>query len=308
MSRKYKQLSEGDIFSIKLDNRVWTIAQLCNVFTKGSSYSQYTLAFFNYTFESIDEILEKSIAINLENPITIFTINGHPLKDYKLNFVVKRNVFFKNIQDFKEDISSNLGMYKNYSMDFEDILKAFFGLLPWDCFYKDTYVDEHLIDGVEKRTDVKFMKDFSIDELKALLPPESIKLQQRLDNNKLLEREDGIQTVTLLENLLKFKPTSKWEKSVDEDNGLYSKIIVNEANEILDHFIFQLMKIESENMGYKLKLCVKDVVLQLNKLNKKHDYFIETDEREDLYEFIDQAARVMGVVTDGDITDEWRNW
>ena len=35
---------------------------------------------------------------------------------------------------------------------------------------------------------------------------------------------------------------------------------------------------------------VKEVVLNINELNDEHDYFIETMEREDLYEFIDTAA------------------
>lgn len=308
MGKKYKQLEEGDIFSIKLDDSVWTIAQLCNLFTKNRRYSQYTLAFFNYKFETADEISEKASTINLKIPIAIFTINGHPLKDYKLDFVEKRDVFFENIPDFKKDISPSLGMYKNRSMDFEDILKAFFGLLPWDCFYKDTYVDESLIEGIEKRDDVKFMKDFSTDELKTLLPSNNIKLQQLLGVNEFLEKKDGIQTVTSLEDLLKFKPTLKWKESFDEDIGLYSEVIINETNEILDQFIFQLITIEQEKVESKLKLCVKEVVLQLNKLNKNHNYFIETDEREELYEFIDQAARIMGVVTDEDITEAWRDW
>ena len=34
---------------------------------------------------------------------------------------------------------------------------------------------------------------------------------------------------------------------------------------------------------------VKEVVLNINELNDEHDYFIETMEREDLYEFIDTA-------------------
>ncbi len=308
MSGKYKQLEEGDIFSIKLDNSVWTIAQLCNLFTKNSRYSQYTLAFFNYKFETTDEIFEKVSIINLKYPIAIFTINGHPLKDYKLDFVEKGDVFYENIPEFKRDISSSLGMYKNRSMDFEDILKAYFGLLPWDCFYKDNYVDEKLIDGVQKRDDVKFMKDFSINDLKLILPSNNIKLQQLLNNSDLLEKEDEVRAATSLEDLINCKPTLRWEENIDKDAGLYSEAIINETNEILDQFIFRLMKIEGEKIETRLKSCVKEVVLQLNKLNDIYNHFIETDEREELYEFIDQAARIMGVVIDEDITEEWREW
>lgn len=53
---------------------------------------------------------------------------------------------------------------------------------------------------------------------------------------------------------------------------------------------------------------VKEVVIKLNELNIEHDYFIETMEREDLYEFIDIAARIAGLESEEDITEEWREW
>ena len=52
---------------------------------------------------------------------------------------------------------------------------------------------------------------------------------------------------------------------------------------------------------------VKEVVLNINELNDEHDYFIETMEREDLYEFID-TARIAGLESEEDITEEWREW
>ena len=56
--------------------------------------------------------------------------------------------------------------------------------------------------------------------------------------------------------------------------------------------------------------CVEKVVLLLNDLNEEHDYFIETVEREELYEFITEAAKLAGLHIDGDedITEEWREW
>jgi len=49
---------------------------------------------------------------------------------------------------------------------------------------------------------------------------------------------------------------------------------------------------------------VKEVVMKLNELNIEHDYFIETMKREDLYEFIDAAARIAGLESEEDITEE----
>ncbi len=58
----------------------------------------------------------------------------------------------------------------------------------------------------------------------------------------------------------------------------------------------------------KIMQVVKEVVVNINELNDEHDYFIETMEREDLYEFIDTAARIAGLESEEDITEEWREW
>jgi hypothetical protein len=48
----------------------------------------------------------------------------------------------------------------------------------------------------------------------------------------------------------------------------------------------------------------------MNKINKKHDHFIETLEREELSNFINSIVRKTGLETDSniDITEEWREW
>ena len=52
---------------------------------------------------------------------------------------------------------------------------------------------------------------------------------------------------------------------------------------------------------------VEEVVIKINELNIEHDQFIETMEREDLYEFID-TAQIAGLESEEDITEEWREW
>jgi len=63
------------------------------------------------------------------------------------------------------------------------ILRPFFGIIPWDSYYKDDFVDELLLDGVKKRDDVTYMKDFSLDELKRILQPDNLKLNQLLEKH-----------------------------------------------------------------------------------------------------------------------------
>jgi len=182
MSKKVRQLKEGDIFSIPLGKDAWTIGQLCYLFKRGTRYFQHTLAFFNCKFKSEAEINENISSLDLSNPIAIATTNGHPLKDYGLKFVGNREVAYQNAPDFKDDIHPELGLYRLNSVDFMMILEPFFGIVPWDSYYKDNYIDKFLIDGTKKRDDVTYMKDYTLDELKEMLSPNNFKLKQLLED------------------------------------------------------------------------------------------------------------------------------
>ncbi|WP_218973875.1 hypothetical protein [Paenibacillus sp. BGI2013] len=56
--------------------------------------------------------------------------------------------------------------------------------------------------------------------------------------------------------------------------------------------------------------AVEEVVVSFNEMNEANGYFIETMEREELADFIDKAARLVGldIHEDEDITEEWREW
>lgn len=176
-------LEEGMLFSIKLNDNAWTLGQLCNLFKlEGKRYEQYTFTFFNHLYLSEEDLKSKIDAIDLSKPIIILTINGHPIKNYGLDLIGKREISYSNIPNYKDEISMSLGLYRNKSEDFDHILNAFFGLHPWDGFYKDDYVDNVLTSGTSRRDDVKYLKDFSLDELKKILPPNSVKLKQLIDS------------------------------------------------------------------------------------------------------------------------------
>jgi hypothetical protein len=177
---------EGQIFSIEMDKDKWTVGQLCSFFTlENSTYKQWTLAFFDYLFQKEDEIIKNIDTIKLDKPIIIATTNGNPLRHYYgIKIIGKREINYINAKDYKDKISSTLGLYNKESIDFDILIKAFFGILPYDGFYKDDYVDEFLLEGTKKRKDIKYLKDFSIDELKKLLPENGIKLKKILEENK----------------------------------------------------------------------------------------------------------------------------
>lgn len=91
------------------------------------------------------------------------------------DYANRRNFIFTS---YKSDISPTLGLYKNKSTDFDHLLNAWFGFLPWDGFCREDYVDAFLTPGTKKRSDIRFMKDFTVEELKEIMPAGSIALYQ----------------------------------------------------------------------------------------------------------------------------------
>lgn len=177
------QLQEGDLFSIKIENNIWTIAQLCNIFKfPNSRLTTETLTFFNYTAESEEQIIKEINDIDLSRPFFITTISGHPIKFYELSIIGNKKINYTNLPNYKNDISKSGGDYKNITQDYEDILKSFFGILPWDKYAKDDYMETSVLPNFEKRNDVKYMKDFTIEQLQKILPARNVKLIKLLEN------------------------------------------------------------------------------------------------------------------------------
>ncbi|PAE34263.1 hypothetical protein [Bacillus sp. 7884-1] len=110
------------------------------------------------------------------------------------------------------------------------------------------------------------------------------------------------------EELTKNKPTLEWKQRMDEDDDLFTEENINAANEVLESYINSLKELKDNPNEEEVLECVKKVVISLNELNDYYDYFIETIEREELYEFIIEAARIAGFESEEDITEEWREW
>ncbi|MBK5426139.1 hypothetical protein [Bacillus sp. TH30] len=109
------------------------------------------------------------------------------------------------------------------------------------------------------------------------------------------------------DELKKNKPTTPWVEH-DEDGEFFTEENISATNKVLDTYINNLELLGENPTEVKIMQVVKEVVVNINELNIEHDYFIETMEREDLYEFIDTAARIAGLESEEDITEEWREW
>ena len=181
-----KALTEGAILSIQLEETAWTIGQLCCRFElEGQKYKQYTMAFFDVLFSSEEELVENLDSLDLTKPIIITTLNRHPQRGYGLHLIGNKTISYTNVPNYKSDISPTLGLYKNKSTDFDHLLNAWFGFLPWDGFCREDYVDAFLTPGTKKRSDIRFMKDFTVEELKEIMPAGSIALIQHLQKDNV---------------------------------------------------------------------------------------------------------------------------
>ncbi|MFK4467462.1 hypothetical protein [Bacillus sp. RC252] len=109
------------------------------------------------------------------------------------------------------------------------------------------------------------------------------------------------------DELKKNKPTTPWVEH-DEDGEFFTEENISATNKVLDTYINNLELLGENPTEVEIMQVVKEVVIKINELNIEHDYFIETMEREDLYEFIDAAARIAGLESEEDITEEWREW
>lgn len=89
----------------------------------------------------------------------------------------------------------------------------------------------------------------------------------------------------------------------------YSEEEIRQCKSILQEYCEGLKAITAPD-DKSIMACVEKVVLALNDLNEACDYcFIETEEREMLWEFIQTTAIDAGLEAHSeDITEEFREW
>jgi formylmethanofuran dehydrogenase subunit B len=114
-----------------------------------------------------------------------------------------------------------------------------------------------------------------------------------------VRKEKVLEIESIVENMINF------QRMADE----YNETMKNN----IDYFsvlAYQFLENSMKSISKEDYLClVKDFVIELNKLNEKADCsLIETDEREQIYSFIENISEKLGYVFDYDITEEVREW
>ncbi len=114
---------------------------------------------------------------------------------------------------------------------------------------------------------------------------------------------------SVLRSMIDYMSPDEEDISDDEEFEVeYTQADIDKCGEILDEYIDDLIK---SNKNEKLIIeSVKKVILELNMLNEKCEHeLIETDQREDLCQFIEDTSIIAGLLkSENDITEEWREW
>lgn len=102
------------------------------------------------------------------------------------------------------------------------------------------------------------------------------------------------------------KPMLQMIREFEMDS--YTDDDVAEIQSILNNYVEALSALHDPG-DEEIMAQVKSVVLKLNELNEAKDYFIETEEREWLWEVIQKSAEDCGLhIIPDDVTEEWREW
>lgn len=109
-----------------------------------------------------------------------------------------------------------------------------------------------------------------------------------------------------VERLWASRPTLIWEDRMNEGDDVYTVEIIFAVDAALRRYVTALL--HADGTEATVLAAVRDVVLRLNEIDEEHDHFIETVEREELYDFIQAGAVLTGYETTEDMTEEWREW
>ncbi len=127
-----------------------------------------------------------------------------------------------------------------------------------------------------------------------------------MEKNRLLEIRKNL-------NILRSqcKPTDIWQTYLDENDEmavLYTQEGINAVSVALDQFIQEIIGMEGYINGKNIEELVHKLIVDLNVISHSYEGMIETNEREELVDFIHSVLDTIEYDYIGDITEQWREW
>ena len=140
-----------------------------------------------------------------------------------------------------------------------------------------------------------------------LAEKEKIKLKKYLSQqNKNIKSESSKRILEYSDKL----PTIEWNRRKGEGDDLFTDKGIVAVESLLKEYLLTLSELTTKGKAASIYNSIKKIVTSLNKINDKNGGFIETLEREELCEFINNVVRETGLDIDKniDLTEEWREW
>ncbi len=105
-------------------------------------------------------------------------------------------------------------------------------------------------------------------------------------------------------------PTSAWKLRKAEGDDIFTEKAISDVEVQLKEYLQTLSELTKQKKAVGIYNSIKKIVNTLNKINDKNDSFIETLEREELCDFINNVVRKTGLEIEEsiDLTEEWREW
>lgn len=107
------------------------------------------------------------------------------------------------------------------------------------------------------------------------------------------------------------KPTDIWQTYLNEDEEMsvfYTQDGIYAVANALDLFIQELINIDDYNNKKFISELIRKLIVDLNIINHKYEGMIETNEREELVDYIFSVLDTIEFDYTGDITEQWREW
>jgi hypothetical protein len=154
----------------------------------------------------------------------------------------------------------------------------------------------------EKRS-ISFVRLFPIElhELKAVELKKSLKSQ-----NKNVSNKANLEILNLKSEL----PTIDWKQSMLEGDDLFTEKNIADSEALFQSFLKEVTVSAEKKDASKIYSSLEKAVKGFNRLQEKHNGFIETLEREQIIEFLEEAVRLTGFqIEEGlDLTEDIREW
>jgi len=136
---------------------------------------------------------------------------------------------------------------------------------------------------------------------------EKEKIKKFLNQQRKNIRSENSQKILDYLNKL---PTYLWKHRKDDGDYFFKDHGIAEVESLLKNYLHRLADLTTQKKAENIYNSIKKIVVSLNKINDKNGGFIETVEREELSDFINNVLRETGLDIDKniDLTEEWREW